>query len=116
MLIFLKEKENCKVCSWDIVETGDPNQIPLLSDAVTGSTIVFFSVPSKFFRESVSTVGYLTSETILVSCTKGFDAPLLKFPFEDLKNSIQKYNRGYFRPDDFGRTRKKSADSGDDCL
>ncbi len=83
--ILEKKKENCKVCSWDIVETGDPRQIPLLSDAVTGSTIVFFSVPSKFFRESVSTVGYLTSETILVSCTKGFDAPLLKFPFEVLK-------------------------------
>lgn len=88
------KNKSCEVCSWDIVETGDPRQMPLLSEAVTGSAIVFFSIPSKFFREAVSKVGSLRAEIILVSCTKGFDAPSLKFPFEVLKEFYPKNTVG----------------------
>ena len=83
--ILEKKKESCRICSWDIVETGDPRQVSSLNEAVDGSSVIFFSVPSKFFREATSKVGSLQPEVMLVSCTKGFDGPLLKFPFEVLK-------------------------------
>ena len=92
--ILERKKESCEVCSWDVVETGDPRQMPSLNEAVAGTDVIFFSVPSKFFREAVSKLGLLPPEIILVSCTKGFDAPALKFPFEILKEFCPKNTIG----------------------
>ncbi len=79
------KKGEVSVVAWDIIKSGDHRQVEDITEAVKGSGILIFAVPSANFYKSAVSIGLISSKIILVSCTKGFDGKTGKFPFEILQ-------------------------------
>jgi len=75
-------KGNIQISAWDVVATNDPRQVPTLAESTQNASTLFFSVPSKHFKQCLSQLGQLDQSVFLVSLTKGIDPDSEKLPFE----------------------------------
>ena len=86
----LEKKEGIKLSAWDVQDTGKPQQVPEVADAVKNADAVFFAVPSQFFVQSVKNIDSIPESAVLVTGTKGMDPETNKLPFEILQDYFPK--------------------------